>query len=129
MAFIRKRLSSVHRLYGERYSFQVIETYREAGKVKHRVLANLHGCDSIEKALQFTKEQLEDYRRILARGKPEFGWSETRSWLRLSEQEQEQEKSQWRECIASRVAWYEERVALLERALTVVSKNKVVRFS
>ena len=40
MPFIRKRFSS-NRRYGETYSYQVIETYRVAGQVKQRVLANL----------------------------------------------------------------------------------------
>jgi hypothetical protein len=54
VAFIRKRISPSRR---QTPSYQVIETYREDGKVKQRVLANL-GCNPTpEKALlEFRKE-------------------------------------------------------------------------
>jgi len=56
MAFIRKRISpSLKRTP----SYQVIETYREDGKVKQRVLANL-GCNPTpEKALSEFRKELE----------------------------------------------------------------------
>jgi hypothetical protein len=44
--FIRKRQSSQHNA-----SYQVIETYREGGKVKQRVLANLGPWPTLEEAV------------------------------------------------------------------------------
>lgn len=56
MAFIRKRISPSKR---KTPSYQVIETYREDGKVKQRVLANL-GCNPTpEKALSEFRRELE----------------------------------------------------------------------
>jgi hypothetical protein len=123
MAFIRKRHSSNHRLYGDIYSYQLIETYRENGKVKQRVICNLHGCETVEQALEIAKEHLEDYRKTVARGVPAYDWPQTWSWRRLSTAEQELEKTRWREHMASEVASYEARVALLER---VVSESGLV---
>jgi hypothetical protein len=45
--FIRKRKTT----HG--YSYQVIETYREAGKVKQRIIGNLYGFDSLYKAIDY----------------------------------------------------------------------------
>jgi hypothetical protein len=120
MAFIRRRRSSNHRDYGELYSHQLIETYRQDGKVKQRVIANLRRCETVEEALEVEREWLEDYRKDVARGVPIFGWRDTRSWRRLGHEGQEREKTKWREYIASRVAYHEARVATLE---SVVSKK------
>lgn len=59
MAFIRRRLSSNHRFYGKIYSHQLVETYREGGKVKQRVLANLGGAETIAEALEWAKESIQ----------------------------------------------------------------------
>ena len=64
MAFIRKRISPSRK---QTPSYQVIETYREGGKVKQRVLANL-GCNptpqealsEFRKELRITREVMED---------------------------------------------------------------------
>jgi hypothetical protein len=55
MAFIRKRLSSDHRLDGKCYSYQLIETFREGGKVKQRVLANLGRSPTIADAIEWER--------------------------------------------------------------------------
>ncbi len=52
MAFIRKRISPTGR---RTPSYQVIETYREGGKVKQRVLANLGRFSTVEEALEDTR--------------------------------------------------------------------------
>jgi hypothetical protein len=54
--FIRKRFSSNTRFWGERYSYQIIETYRDAGKVKQRVLANLGASPTIAEALEWERD-------------------------------------------------------------------------
>jgi hypothetical protein len=67
MAFIRKRISPSRR---KTPSYQIIETYREDGKVKQRVLANLGPNPTPEEALcefrkelQATQNVMEELRR------------------------------------------------------------------
>ena len=57
MAFVRKR--------GD--SHQLIETYRDGGKVKQRVIANLGHSTTPEEALRHDRVQLQTWERILAR--------------------------------------------------------------
>ena len=64
MAFIRKRISPTGR---RTPSYQLIETYREGGKVKQRVLANLGWFSTVEKALDHCRNSLADAERGLAR--------------------------------------------------------------
>jgi len=47
--FIRKRQSS------KRPSYQIIQTYREDGKVKQRVVANLRNDPTLEDAIDTAK--------------------------------------------------------------------------
>jgi hypothetical protein len=56
--FIRKRLTSTKR-NGEGYSYQLIETYREGGKIKQRVLYNLARCPTIEAAIEWERCKIE----------------------------------------------------------------------
>ena len=51
MAFVRKRLSSV-RAYTW-YSYQFIESYRDGGKVRQRVLCNIGTARSARQAAQW----------------------------------------------------------------------------
>lgn len=62
MAFIRKRISPSQK---KTPSYQVIETYREGGKVKQRVLANLGCYPTPEKALSEFRRQLHSTRAII----------------------------------------------------------------
>jgi hypothetical protein len=62
MAFIRKRISPSRR---QTPSYQVIETYREDGKVKQRVLANLGRNPTPEKALSEFREEMLKTRRLI----------------------------------------------------------------
>ena len=64
MAFIRERSSPTSR---RTPSYQVIETYRESGKVKQRVLANLGRFPTVGKALDHCRESLASAERGLAR--------------------------------------------------------------
>ncbi len=64
MAFIRERSSPTSR---RTPSYQVIETYREGGKVKQRVLANLGRFPTVGKALDHCRESLASSERGLAR--------------------------------------------------------------
>ncbi len=66
MAFIRKRISPTGR---RTPSYQVIETYREGGKVKQRVLANLGRFSTVEEALEDTRWYLEQVESALSRGR------------------------------------------------------------
>ncbi len=61
MAFIRHRRTACGS------SHQVVETYREGGKVKQRVLANLGPYPTIEEALRETRQSVESLRGIVAR--------------------------------------------------------------
>jgi hypothetical protein len=56
--FIRKRLTFTKR-NGEGYSYQLIETYREGGKIKQRVLYNLARCPTIEAAIEWERCKIE----------------------------------------------------------------------
>ena len=64
MAFIRKRTSPTGR---RTPSYQLIETYREDGKVKQRVLVNLGWFPTVEEALDDCRNSLADAERGLAR--------------------------------------------------------------
>jgi hypothetical protein len=60
--FIRKRHSSIRTA-----SYQVIETYRENGRVRQRLLANLGPHPTIEEALTAFRQQaaqLEGYLKV-----------------------------------------------------------------
>jgi hypothetical protein len=57
MAFIKKRRSGK-----ERFSYQLVETYRKGGKVKQRILCNLGRYPSLALAIQGEIENLEFYR-------------------------------------------------------------------
>jgi hypothetical protein len=61
MAFIKKRRSS-HRGGKERFSYQLVETYRKGGKVKQRILCNLGPYPTLALAIQGEIENLEFYR-------------------------------------------------------------------
>ena len=58
MAFIRRRLNPNTR----NYSHQLIETYRVAGQVKQRVLANLGRFETIDAALASARENLRQWK-------------------------------------------------------------------
>jgi hypothetical protein len=60
MAFIRKRISPSRR---KTPSYQLIETYREDGKVKQRVLANLGRHSTPERAMKEYGTQLDEIRQ------------------------------------------------------------------
>jgi hypothetical protein len=64
MAFIRERLSSKQE---ESYSYQIIETYREGGKVKQRVLYNMGPSPTIKAALEMQHKVLANQQESLAR--------------------------------------------------------------
>ena len=64
MTFIRKRISPTGR---RTPSYQVIETYREGGKVKQRVLANLGWFPTVEEASDHCRNSLADTEHGLAR--------------------------------------------------------------
>ena len=66
MAFIRCRTSKTQR-YGETRSHQLIETYREDGKVKQRVLANLGDRPTVDEALEHVRKFVDWTRGALAR--------------------------------------------------------------
>ena len=59
MAFIRRRKANFN------WSYQVIETYREGGKVRQRVLANLGNCRSIGERLAVLEAKAEETGRLL----------------------------------------------------------------
>ena len=62
MAFVRKRISPSRR---QTPSYQIIETYRECGKVKQRVLANL-GCNPTpERALDEFRREMVNIRNLI----------------------------------------------------------------
>jgi hypothetical protein len=111
MPFIRKRFSS-NRRYGETYSYQVIETYRVAGQVKQRVLANLGRFATIVEALSHARENLLRWNTAPA----PTGWSARyRRVLRQRLEDQLRER-------AERIAQLEARISLLAHLESVVSK-------
>jgi hypothetical protein len=126
VAFIRKRLSSIRaNRYGTEekfYSYQLIETYREGGKVKHRVLVNLRGAETIAEALKYARLRLEDARKDVKRNAPLSGWAggdnRRHRWAWLKPEEQERRKASFREGLIADVAKCEARVALLESLLS-----------
>ncbi len=68
MAFVRCRTAQTKH-HGETKSHQLIETYRENGRVKQRVLANLGDHPTVEEALDHTRKAVDWTRRALARKK------------------------------------------------------------
>jgi len=73
MAFIRKRPGSIHRLYGGRYSHQLMDTYRQDGKVRQRVICNPGRSETVGRALEIARNLLEDCRKIHS-SRREYGW-------------------------------------------------------
>ncbi|MGA7240325.1 MAG: hypothetical protein WBY44_31865 [Bryobacteraceae bacterium] len=68
MAFIRKRLSSTRQAYTW-YSFQLIESYRDCGRVRQRVLCNIGTARSAAQAAQWYEKRLpEQYRDQILHG-------------------------------------------------------------
>jgi len=65
--FIRKRVNRTKR-YGVSESYQVLESYREGGRVKQRHICNLGRCSTPELALQKARERLEILKKRM--GKP-----------------------------------------------------------
>jgi len=63
MAFIRKRLSGPQR---KSYSYQLLESYRVDGKIRHRVLFNLGPCPTIDAVLEELQERLKSAKENLA---------------------------------------------------------------
>jgi hypothetical protein len=57
--FIRKRLSTKHA------SYQIIQTYREGGKVKQRVIYNLGRHPTVDDALKTKYSQLKALEEII----------------------------------------------------------------
>lgn len=85
MAFIRKRYSGKYR-GRDNYSYQVIETYREGGKVKQRVLINLGPSPTIEQALERARKGIEFWtREAQGRGLP-FPDSDPTHWRRSAQE-------------------------------------------
>jgi hypothetical protein len=120
VAFIRKRFSSNHRHHGKIYSCQVVETYREGGKVKQRVVFNLGCNETIAEALEWRKRWLEDYRKSLKRGQPDLGWPQREGRHSFSKEELQQRAIEWRETLGGQIAKWEKEIAFLE---DVLSKN------
>jgi len=67
--FIRKRTYNSKR-YGVTESYQVIETYRENGKVKQRVICNLGKFSTPEAALEQAESLLRDREEVYSNMKP-----------------------------------------------------------
>ena len=68
MAFIRKRISPTRR---QTPSYQLIETYRESGKVRQRVLANLGRHPTVDEALDAARGHVgmdEEFLAMCERG-------------------------------------------------------------
>jgi hypothetical protein len=61
VAFIRKRLSSNDPYRGTQYCYQVIQTYREGGKVRQRVLACIYN-PTIEEEIEHLREAIKQRR-------------------------------------------------------------------
>ncbi len=62
--FIRKRTYQSKR-HGFTESYQVIETYREGGKVKQRYICNLGSSPTPEAALERTRQEMKrEYERL-----------------------------------------------------------------
>jgi hypothetical protein len=62
MAFIRRRLSGKQ---DDSYSYQIIETYREGGKVRQRILYNMGPSPTIESAMEVQHKAMADYQKKL----------------------------------------------------------------
>jgi hypothetical protein len=59
--FIRKRQSS------RRPSYQIIQTYREDGKVKQRVIANLRNDSTLQEAIDTAQAKVTQFEQALIR--------------------------------------------------------------
>jgi hypothetical protein len=61
MAFIRKRISQTKR---RTPSYQLIETYREGGKVKQRIIENLGPYPTIAEAIRGEQEMVKFWEEV-----------------------------------------------------------------
>jgi hypothetical protein len=105
MAFIRRRLSSDNE-DGRSYSHQLIETYREGGKVKQRILANLGNAPTIADALERAKGEFQGLKTRM----------KTNPYIRLLDREHVQ-------YLVGVVTRLEARIAELERLQGAASKK------
>ncbi len=65
--FIRRRISPSNR---RTLSYQLIESYREGGKIRQRVIACLGPHSTIEAALEATRGEIASARAALKQGMP-----------------------------------------------------------
>jgi hypothetical protein len=114
--FIRKRISkNKYRKEGFSESYQMIETYREGGKVKQRVICNLGRDATPEAALERARYWLKWYEEGLS--KPwKAGYSMGRyiSRKRVDERQESLEKS---------YAKAKEKVEKLERVVSQITRR------
>ncbi len=71
MFFVRKRTYRTKK-HGVRESYRVIETYREAGKIRQRVICNLGHYATPELALEREKKSVERERQDMKEGRYRF---------------------------------------------------------
>lgn len=64
MAFIRCRIYKT-KDHDRRKSYQLVETFRENGKVKQRVVANLAHCATVEEAIPVCERYVESLQKRL----------------------------------------------------------------
>jgi hypothetical protein len=119
MAFIRRRLSGKQR---GSYSYQIVESYREAGKVKARYLYNLRASATIGEAIEAKRRELAQHRVWLAELEDSGYWEKQRQKGRhyqpSSREYHERELRYWR----WRVAVDEAILAFLE-SCSVTNRN------
>src|SRR5829696_1425926 len=63
MAFVRKKRVNGHEYY------QVVENYRENGKVRQRMLEHLGKYPTVEEAIEYRRRKVEHYRYESRRAK------------------------------------------------------------
>jgi hypothetical protein len=111
MAFIRRRLSGKQ---DGRYSYQILESYREGAKIKQRVLYNLGPSPTIASACVVQHEALAYYRERLRgelemRAKP-FAERGCHIWT-------DSAVDNWIEHYRQRIERTNENIAFLERVV------------
>ena len=92
MAFVRKRHSSTWK--GKKhYSHQLIETYRQDGKVKQRVLANLGPWGTTVEAFYGFEKYLGRLQRKLSELEEHF--AKAAEYVRLTESRRRENRGDW----------------------------------
>lgn len=127
MAFIRRRTTK-----NGVTSTALVESYRRAGKPRHRILANLHGAASAAEALGRLAAERDGLRKERAKLEPHI--SNAQDWVDLEEElfdlilgcekrKEVDETLRWGKRLLKRIAEIDLRLARIQKEGVIIKKH------